>query len=117
MSGRKFAMLDRAMGVASTSTEKRKHGCVIALGSRVLSVGVNSRRNHPAVCSDPGTQASYHAEIAALRALHTTVDYSRLTLYSARMGKDGEWLMAKPCEACALAIEMLGIKDVRWTEG
>ena len=110
-------MLARAKEVARTSTEPRKHGCVIALGSRVLSVGVNSRRNHPGVCSEPESQASFHAEVAALRALHTTVDFSRLSLYSARVGIAGEPRLAKPCPACALAISLLGIRDVHWTEG
>lgn len=89
---------------------------VIARGRRVLAVAVNTDRNHPSVCSDPKREAAYHAEINALRQLAGMgVDPRRLVLYSARITKSGKPALAKPCGACAEAIEAFGIKEVLWT--
>lgn len=110
-------MLERAVQAARLSTEPRKHGCVVALGSRVLAVGVNTRRNHPEACSYPESEASYHAEVAALRALHTTVDTGRLDVYSARVDKFGTPKLAKPCARCAAVLAFAGFRNIYWTEG
>lgn len=108
--------LDRAAQVALASTEKQAHGCVIALGPKVLSVGVNSARNRPAVCSDPARQAGIHAEVAALKALRFDGNYARLTLYSARLLRSGVPALAKPCPVCAQVLDVLGITDIYWTD-
>lgn len=104
------------MAVASTSTERARHGVVIAKGNRVLSVGVNRSRNIPVNVSDPKRQAAVHAEIAALRALPPHTDWSRLSLYSARLLKDNTPALAKPCARCQAVLDFLGITDVHWTE-
>ena len=108
--------LERALAVAATSTQPRRHGAVITHGSRVLSVGVNTRRNRPEVCTNPQNEAGYHAEIAALRSLNTTVPYAKLSLYSARVDKDGKPKLAKPCTRCRAVLEFVGLQDIYWTE-
>lgn len=108
--------LVRAIAVAGTSTQRSRHGVVIACGSRVLSVGVNTSRNHPALCSDPTTQASFHAEVMALRALRSDIKHERLSLFSARIRKDGTPALAKPCSRCMAVLEYEGITDIYWTE-
>lgn len=107
--------LERALHVASVSTQAQKHGAVIARNGRVLSVGTNAARNRPGACTDPETQAGTHAEIAAIRALPPGTDFSRLTLYSARLGKLGDTRYAKPCRNCQKTILRLGFKEVFWT--
>lgn len=116
MNARDRRHLERAVQVALTSTQKFAHGAVIAHGGRVLSVGVNTRRAHPLTVSDPRTESAWHAEVAALRSLRTTVDMSRLTLYSARVSKAGTPALAKPCSQCMAILEHAGIRDIKWTE-
>ena len=55
---------------------------MIAQGPRVLAVAVNKDRNHPAICTDPKTQAAIHSEINALRQVRG-VDGSKITVYNA----------------------------------
>lgn len=117
----------RAIALAETSDCAQRHGCVIAHGPRVLAVGVNTQRNSPDVCADPATQAARHAEINALRMLtrppytahsmkHSQgIDFSALTLYSARVLVDGTPALAKPCAYCDTLIGILGFKKVLWT--
>ena len=102
--------------MAATSTQPHRHGVVIAHGSRVISVGVNTRRNRPEICTDPQNEAGYHAEIAALRSLNTTVPHAKLSLYSARVDKDGKPKLAKPCARCRAVLEFVGLQDIYWTE-
>jgi tRNA(Arg) A34 adenosine deaminase TadA len=108
--------LDRAVQVALTSTQRMRHGAVVMHGNRVLAVGVNSHRAHPLVVSDPKTDSAWHAEVAALRSLRTTVDYSRLTLYVARVLKNGTPANSRPCTRCMAVLDYLGITNIRWTE-
>ena len=107
--------LNRAIQVALSSTCRTQHGVVIAHGPKVLAVAVNTARNHPDVCSDPKTQAARHAEVNALRQLGRTVDHSRLTLYSARVLKDGTPTLAKPCTRCQAVLDYVEIGGVYWT--
>jgi len=89
---------------------------VICHGPRVLSVGINTFRALPSVCSDPPTEAGFHAEIMALRALRTEVKHDRLTLYSARVAKDGSTALARPCSRCQSVLDYEGITQIYWTE-
>ena len=108
--------MERAIAIARTSTCRQMHGVVISHGPRVLSVGVNTFRSSPLVCSDPPSQAAFHAEIMALRALRSDVKHERLTLYSARIGRSGEVALAKPCVRCQSVLDYEGITQVYWTE-
>jgi len=107
--------LARALTIAGTSTERQRHGALITKGNRVLTVGVNASRNHPLVCSNPALEAGIHAEEAAMRALPSGIDTSRLTLYVARMGRNGRPALSKPCDRCMSQIKALGIREVIYT--
>lgn len=108
--------LDRAIQVALTSSERFRHGSVIAHGNRVLAVGVNTHRACPLNVSDPKTDSAWHAEVAALRSLRTTVDYGRLSLYVARVLKNGTPANSRPCTRCMAVLDYVGITDIHWTE-
>lgn len=108
--------LARAVQVAGTSSARFRHGAVIAHGSRVLAVGVNTHRADPLNVTDPKTDSAWHAEISALRSLRTTVDPSRLSLYVARVLKDGTPANSRPCAGCQAVLDYLGITDIHWTE-
>lgn len=111
MNTRELSHLNRAINISRQSTCRHKHGVVIARGSKVLTVAVNTDRNHPDVCTDPKAEASYHAEINALRSLRG-MDLSGMTLYSARTNNHGEPMNAKPCPRCQAVIDFLNIKKV-----
>lgn len=104
------AHLARAIKVASLSTERQRHGSVIAVGRRVLSVGVNTFRSRPETLSDPKHHASFHAEVAAIRALRTVPQGA--TIYVARVLKNGAPGLSKPCAACYATITEAGIRRV-----
>lgn len=108
--------IKRALKIAETSTCRFQHGVVIAHGRKVLSVGVNTARNPVHLCSDPRTQASRHAEFNAIRLIKN-VDTSDLTLYSARLMKDGSPGLSKPCSNCQTLIDYLGFKEVWYYDG
>ena len=108
---RKF--ISRALGVAESSTQRQKHGCIVAKNGRTLGVGVNSFRNVPTNVSSPRTDSSYHAEVMALRAC---VAYSlRATVYVARVDSEGRARMSKPCDICMDALRLCGVKRVVYT--
>lgn len=106
-------MLQRAMKVAEASTQRSRHGAVIAHGSRVLAVGVNARRVHPTQTEHPLLESTFHAEVAALRTLRSPVPHSELTLYVARIDRQGEPLLSRPCEACYTRFS--DFRKVVWT--
>lgn len=109
MNNTQSSHLDRAFRIASESSCRQKHGVVIAVGPRILAVAVNTDRNHPDVCSDPRVEASYHAEANAIRQLDGH-DLKDATLYSARVGRTGKRMLAKPCERCESLIRDAGIR-------
>lgn len=113
MNTRDKRMLIRAMNVAHASTKQQRHGAVIAHGGKVLAVGVNSRRVHPNQTSEPWIEADFHAEVAALRSLRTTVPLSELTVYVARVSTNGYPLLSKPCAACEA--RLAGFGRIVWT--
>lgn len=103
--------LNRAIEISKQSTCRQKHGVVIARGAKVIAIAVNTDRNNPSQCSDPKREASFHAEVNALRQIKSG-DHSGLAIYSARTNNHGEPLMAKPCSRCQAVIEFLNIKKV-----
>ena len=105
------AHLNRAIKIAYTSTERQRHGCVIVKGGRVISVGVNTFRNHPLFVSDPNRNSSYHAEINAMRG----VEVKGATVYVARISRNNSPVLSAPCIFCMHAIMKSGAKRIVWT--
>ncbi len=108
------AHLARAARLAKESTQRQQHGCVAAVGKRVLAVGVNSFRAHPSTVSDPKSQASIHAEASVLRQLNVLAD-PRLTLYVARVNKQGKPMLSAPCSRCQDLAQFFGIRKIIFT--
>ena len=114
LSKREERYLERAVGVALTSTQKYRHGCIIVKNGKVVSVATNDRRNNPNICSFPKAEAGIHAEQWAIKKSNT--DLRGATLFVARVGRSGNPLLSKPCPACQKAIDSAGIKKVFYTE-
>lgn len=108
--------IERALMIAKASTCKFRHGVVIAHGKKVIAVGVNTERNHTLICSDPRTEASRHAEFNAARLVRY-MDTSKMTLYSARVMRNGSAGVSKPCANCKTLIDLLDFKEVWYFDG
>jgi tRNA(Arg) A34 adenosine deaminase TadA len=87
---------------------------------KVLSVGENSyRKSHPkqaefAKIAGREEAIYLHAEIAAIIKLKEKAN-DAYKIFIERYNKDGEPLLAKPCEICQIALEMAGIEVVDYT--
>lgn len=114
MNSREKTHLNRAVRVSLNSTCRQHHGVVIARGAKVLAVAVNRERNDPNNCSNPKTEASLHAEVAAIKQL-VGVDLTGCVMYSARTNRLGDSMFAKPCKYCQEVIRQSGIRKVIYT--
>lgn len=114
LSKRNSDLLGRAAELASFSTETYRHGAIIVKGSKTLAVGINRNVNNPNQVSNPKTEASIHAEVAALNACRRA-NLEGAVIYVARILKDGSPAMSKPCENCQKALREAGIKKVFYT--
>lgn len=97
--------LERALGVASTSTCRHKHGCVVVKHGRVIGYGVNRTKNDPKYVD--WRHSSVHAEIAALKRANFP---KRATIYVARINNLGQPRLSKPCANCQEVIDGLKCK-------
>ncbi len=113
------SFINRAVGVALTSTCRWRHGSVIAKGSRLVAYSANVHRNSPEVTH---AESSWHAEEAALRALHRATgatygigQFKGYTLYVARVNTKNEPKFSRPCVNCWKLIAGSGITGVYYT--
>ena len=87
---------------------------------RVVSVGKNSYfKSHPlqyrfAKSAGRPDAIFLHAEIHALSKLKNN-SHKAHSIKIERYGKNGEPLLAKPCEICEKALEEFGIKKIEYT--
>jgi tRNA(Arg) A34 adenosine deaminase TadA len=99
--------LERAIGVALTSTCRHKHGAVIVRHGKVLGASPNKSRNNPRYVD--WTYASIHAEIAALKRAGWP---RKATVYVARVNGLGQPRLSKPCANCQAVLDEYRIKVV-----
>lgn len=98
-----------ALGVATTSTCRFKHGAVVVKHGRVLGSSPNKMKNSPKYVD--WRHSSIHAEIAALKKAGWP---KRATVYVARVNNLGEARLSKPCANCQEVLDGLRCK-VEWT--
>lgn len=90
---------------------------------RILSYGVNSyQKSHPtqkfyAEKANKPESCFLHAEISALISLTYANKMKVYRLSIARVLKNGEIGLARPCQSCQLAIKDYGIKCIEYTLG
>lgn len=88
--------------------------------SKVLSIGENSyHKSHPkqaefAKIAGREEAIFLHAEIAAIIKLKEKAN-SAYKIYIERYNKNGQPVLAKPCEICQIALEIAGIEIVEYT--
>lgn len=97
-----------ATDAASRSQHEKRVGACVMKKNKVLSVGCNSYKTHPA----SGSYCKYHhAEFDALIGL-TRSDTLGATIFVARLRKDNKLAISKPCKSCQEMIDAMGIKKV-----
>ena len=63
----------------------------------------------------PG-RATHHAETSCVLGVNRTAT-TGATVYVARVNRQGEWRMSKPCSMCHEVMKFVGIKKVVYTIG
>ena len=88
-------------------------GAVLVHKNIIISVGMNSYKTHPLMA--PRTEWPFlHAEQHAI--VRAGVDNCEgLDLYVARVLKNNELALSKPCSVCAKLIRNVGIKNVYYS--
>lgn len=104
--------INLAAKAASLSNSRFQVGCAVFKGSRFIRSSCNHMNK-----SDAGASKFYdfpfpHAEYKAVKNLDTSNDY---ILYVARLTKDGNHAMAKPCDSCMKMLSESGVKAVFYT--
>lgn len=98
MSARYLAM---AMGVATQSRCRQRHGALVIKHGKVLGASPNLYRNDARI---DWRNASVHAEAAALRRARYP---KKATVVVARINRNGEARLSKPCVSCQALLDEL----------
>ena len=104
-------ILTRAVEQAKKSTHRWQMAAVLTKSGRTLNTANNQPKNNPNTSGVPINRCSTHAEVAVTRA----TDARGSTIYIARIGRNGEPALAKPCRACQQHMHDLGVKRAIWT--
>ncbi len=115
LSKKQKAYMNVARFLATKSVMRHKHGAVVVKSGRVVGLGYNKSRNHPDVVTagKHREQCGRHAEYVAIKEAGTNT--RNATLFVARINRQGEDLLSKPCELCQKLIEESEIKHVIFT--
>jgi len=96
---------------------KFRHGAVLVKGSSVRSISCNKHRH----CSfgarfrkDGRGQATLHAELGAILGMERSTTQGS-TVYVARINREGEARISKPCPMCEAAMRHVGVRRVYYT--
>lgn len=111
-------MLDLAAEEAETSQSNFRLGAVLAHKRYIVGRGINASKTHTKIAAEKKSKiyTLMHAEIAAI--LDTEPAHLiHADLYVARLKKDGERAMARPCEMCMEVIKKHGVNRVFYTIG
>lgn len=121
---------DKAKDIAQLSDFERYHlGCVAVLKNKIIAASSNKLKTHPVQAefdnkfrdfnctSDPKNMHSLHAEIACLNMIkpYQDVCYKDLELYIVRIRRDGNYGLARPCNACMNLIINRGIRKIYYS--
>lgn len=108
-------MIKSAVKQAKKVDHQFKLGAVIFDKSKIVSEGKNTaqrskRKLHPRYMKWSG---SLHAEQDAV--LNAFTDLKGLEMLVVRIGKSGDFRLAKPCEHCMKYLNKIGLKRVYYT--
>ncbi len=99
-------------GVGGRTRLNFRIGCVIANGYEIVSVGTNSYRTSPRLVKYY-KYPFFHAEARAVFSLPTLV--KGCDIYIARIHRNDEPAVAKPCYECQKLLDDVGIRNIYYT--
>lgn len=100
-----------AIKAASLSNLQKFHvGAALFRKNRLISLGWNIRKTHP-LCP---TLLSQHAEFNVMVGLDKDAIRGS-TLYVARLGRNGQIGIAKPCDKCEEFLSLLNLGHIYYT--
>jgi len=98
---------------------QHRHAAVIVKGGRVLSIGRNRDKTHPAAVGvDEDGEVftrTIHAEMDAVSRVKNKSHLKGATIYVARKGRNDEAGMSCPCKMCQGLINKYGLKRAVFT--
>lgn len=104
-------ILNKALEQAKKSPHRWKMAAVLTKSGRTLNIANNQPKNSPNTSGVPLNRCSTHAEVAVTRM----TDARGSIIYIARIGRNGQAALAKPCKACQAHMRELGVKRAVWT--
>jgi len=116
-SGKTRRYMELAKRVAHQSAyPDYRHGAVLVKGS-IRNVSFN-KNNYCAFGSrfqrEHEGRTTLHAELGAILGMDRSITEGA-TIYVARVGKEGEYKLSKPCSMCHEALTHVGVKRVVYT--
>ena len=112
---KKYMNLAKQMAYQSTFPDYR-HGAVLVKGSIR-----NASFNKDNYCSfgsrfqhEHSGRTTLHAELGAILGMDRKITEGA-TVYVARVGKDGDYKLSKPCSMCHEALKHVGVRKVVYT--
>jgi len=116
-SGKTQRYMDLAKRMAQQSAfPDYRHGAVLVKGSvrnvsankdNYCSFGTRFQKKHSG-------RTTLHAELGAILGVDRDITEGA-TIYVARIGKDGDYKISKPCSMCHEALKHVGVKRVVYT--
>lgn len=104
-------ILYKALEQAKKSPHRWKMAAVLTKSGRTLNIANNQPKNSPSIGGVPLNRCSTHAEVAVTRMTNAR----GTVVYIARIGRNGQPALAKPCKACQEHMKELGVKRAFWT--
>ncbi len=117
-------MLDVAFKVAEANPIDdlpKMAAVLIDSKGKIVAIGMNRLKSHPLQKRYARNHHSIllHAEIDALRRAvktHTRAEIAEMSIFVARVNKNGLPCLAKPCKGYEQDLKAFGIKSIVWTE-
>lgn len=103
--------LNLARKMAMTSNGSYKLGSCVIKSGRVMSLGFNKYWQSNALAREFFKFETVHAEMDSLVKM-TREAIRGVTLYVARIRKDGSYGNSKPCPRCQNALRTLGVRKI-----
>ena len=112
---------DLAKRVAQQSKHDHfKHGAVLVKGGAVINTSYNkdkyksfgNRFRNTKTCG----HATHHAELGCILGLDKSTTQGT-TMYVARVNRQGDFRLSKPCDMCEEILRFCGVKKVVYTTG
>lgn len=110
LSRRDARWVQRAVGLALSSTHTFQMGALAVAGGSLIGHATNKYRNSPRIAA--WNDCSVHAEAA----LATRATLNETNVYVARVLTNGTPALAKPCINCIHTLTAAGVRRVLWTE-